>query len=397
MVICLALNGRKRTMKNRPKETIGIVGGGIAGLTAAITLQKQNYRVRVFEASNSIHGIGAGMGLASNGIKGYQYLGLAEGIKKISHRLPKFEVKDPAGKTLFQIDTHRIEENYGEGNYSVHRADLHQFLEEKLSLNTLYSGKRLINLNQEEKKIKLTFSDQTKEEFDIVIGADGVNSTVRQLLLPKARPQYAGYWCWRGVVVNEKIASAGSQAYWGAKGRFGITPLTKNRIYWFSCVNTKLNGRESNWKTKELQKNFSNYPQAVQELLEQTPDDSLIIGPIMDINPLDQFLYDRVLLIGDAAHAATPNMGQGACMAVEDIAVLNEELQENNFIKAAKNMQARRIGRTRYIIKNSKRAGGIAQLSNPCLIKIRNFGFRKLPQGLTQFPIRRLYDENFMS
>lgn len=377
-------------------QHIGIIGAGIAGLTAGIMLQKKGFKISIFEASPNIRGIGAGIGLASNGIKAFEYLGLAEAVKEISYPLESFEVSDEKGKKLFSIDTERISRNYNQGNFSIHRADLHAFLVNQLKGDPIQVSKKLKNLEQQSEKVILKFEDQTQVKVDFVIGADGINSTTRQLLIPDAQPQYAGYWCWRGIVSHNKVIFKNSRAFWGKMGRFGITPISENSVYWFACKNSSLTGEISQFDLEDLKENFKEYHPKVSTLLNLSKKDEIISTPIMDLKPLKNFLFSKVLLIGDAAHAATPNMGQGACMALEDVAVLQDELQQHDFLTACLNFEKRRLKRTEYIIKNSRRAGRIAQTQQSFLLFLRNNMFRLLPEKLTQLPVRALYDEDFM-
>lgn len=383
-------------MSIKNQKHIGIVGAGIAGLTAAIMLENQGYKISVFESAKNIRGIGAGIGLASNAMKAFEYLGLAEAIKEISNPLEDFRVCDAKGKLLFSIDTKRIQKNYQAGNYSIHRGDLHQYLISQIAAENVFLDKKLTGLKLHKDKVNLNFEDKSQVEVDYVIGADGVNSRVRQILLPKSEPRYAGYWCWRGVVNYSKKNPDKSMALWGENGRFGITPIGRDTVYWFACINSKLVGDIKNFGLKELQSHFQDYHPLVQKLLSVSKAEDIISGPIMDVKPLHQFKFSRMLLIGDAAHATTPNMGQGACMALEDVAVLQDELQRHSFSEACLNFQNRRLDRTKYITTNSRRAGKIAQLDNWFLIFLRNSLFRILPENLTQLPVKRLYEEDFM-
>src|SRR5699024_3885767 len=104
---------------------------------------------------------------------------------------------------------------------------------------------------------------------------------------------------------------------WGKKGRFGITPISRDTVYWFACINSELDGEIRNFELKDLQRRFQDYHPLVHQLLSVSNAEKIISGPIMDVKPLGQFKFSRMLLIGDAAHATTPNMGQGACMALE--------------------------------------------------------------------------------
>lgn len=378
------------------KPTVGIIGAGIAGLASAIMLEKSGYGVRIFEANEQVRGIGAGMGLASNAIKAFEYLGLDQEVISISNHLTDFEISDSQGKTILSADTQRIKQSYNTDNFAVHRADLHGLLLEKIPAEKIKTNKKLVGLKTVDGKVKIEFEDGTSEKFDFLMGADGVNSRVRQLFLPKSQPRYAGYWCWRAVVENPNQHLHKSVETWGEKGRFGVTPLTQNRIYWYACVNSNLKDGIDRYDLDELKFRFQNYHRQIPELLEQTKAEDLISTPIVDIQPIDRFHFGNVLLIGDAAHATTPNLGQGACMAIEDVAVLQDELLKNDWHTACANFEKRRLKRTHYITKTSNFAGRIAQSENKTLNFLRNHLIRILPDSVSQSQLKRLLEEDFM-
>lgn len=377
-------------------KKIGIVGAGIAGLTCAIMLRNLGYEVEIFESAEKVRGIGAGIGLASNAMKGFEYLGLAEKVKGISNYLQDFEIVDWKGKSILKTDTQRISQNYQIDNYVVHRADLHRLLVNEIPSEILMTGKKLISIRELIQRVEIQFEDGRTQEYDYIIAADGVNSTVRQNFLPKSSPRYAGYWCWRSVVQIPNLQLNKGTEVWGLKGRFGISPLTQNRIYWYACLNSNLRDGVPEFQLENLKKRFQDYFPFVGELLDLSRNEDIISTPIVDIAPIDFYHFRRVLILGDAAHATTPNMGQGACMAIEDVAVLKEELSQNDWEISCRNFEKRRLKRTHYIIKNSELAGKIAQLENPFLGEIRNFIFRKLPSSIVQAPLKGLLEEDFM-
>lgn len=375
----------------------GIMGAGIAGLTAGIMLEKLGFEVDIYEAAESVRGIGAGIGLASNAIKSFEYLGLDREVIAISNHLRDFEICDHRGKTILSADTERIKQNYDTDNFAIHRADLHNFLSGKIFSDKIYLNKRLRQFTQNKNEVLLEFEDGTRSSVDFLIGADGVNSRVRQQLIPNSEPRYAGYWCWRATVAHGYEGLEKSTEVWGKNGRFGMTPLKGNRIYWYACINSNLKDGVQDFGLAELKQRFRGYFPTVREVLDLTQEKDLISTPIMDLNPIGNYHFGNVLLIGDAAHATTPNMGQGACMALEDVAVLKDELSKNEVSIAFDNFEKRRLKRTHYITKTSWRAGEVAQWENGLLIFLRNHLLRILPSAISQSQLKRLLDEDFMS
>jgi len=375
-----------------------IAGAGIAGLTLAKVLQDLGYDYEIFEASSEVRGIGAGFGLASNAMKAFEILGMSDEVAPLGHMLEDFEIQDWQEKTILKADTERLRKNYNTDNFAIHRADLHRYLVSKIDSSKIKTTKKVRLFEQSYEKVVLHFEDGTSTEGAYLIGADGINSVIRQQLLKQSKPRYAGYICWRAIVEDTTYHSKKSIETWGANGRFGLTPLVNNQIYWYACVNTPLNSAVYNFTIDDIKKQFHDYSGQIRNVLQKTTQENLITAPIMDIKPINNYAFNRVLLIGDAAHATTPNMGQGACMAVEDVCVLFDELQQNetDVLTAFEQFNLRRLKRTHYIIDTSRLAGKVAQLENKFLIGLRNFAFRNLPQSLTQSPLEDLLEEDFM-
>lgn len=362
------------------QQKIIIIGAGIAGLTTGISLKKLGFKIKIYESNEQIKGIGAGIGLAANAMKALRYLELDQGISNFGTKLEASHIRDLHGKTISIANTNLVSDLEDE-NFAVHRQQLHQYLYDQLEPNEVVPHKKALKFNQVSEKVFIEFKDGTSDTGDFLIGVDGIGSIIRNVLIPDSKPRYAGYTCWRAVIKNPGLKLEESSEIWGKEGRFGYVSLPGNIIYWYACVNTKKRKTDS-WSVDHLLANFSNYAEPIPTLLKNTKTDKLIKNDIIDIKPLKNFAFNRILLIGDAAHATTPNMGQGACMALEDVAVLIHELKlESNVKEAFINFEKKRLKRTKYIIENSRIIGLIAQFENPLLIQIRNLVFRKMPKS----------------
>lgn len=366
---------------------IGIIGGGIAGLTAAYALHQKGYQVEVFEAAPAIKAVGAGLGMGANAIKAYEALGLAAELTVVCKIMNGFSLLDEKGKIISAANT-----SVAGASYSVHRADLHTFLLGKLTDVIIHLGKRLKNINQSAASVEIEFEDGTVYAFDRVIGADGIHSAVRSILWPGVKPRYAGYTCWRGVATfDQELLDAPSET-WGKNGRFGMVPLTGNRIYWFACVNTTANDPlMKKWTISDLVRRFGAYHAPIRRVLEQTDPTQVIWSDICDLKPMDQFAWGNIVLIGDAAHATTPNMGQGACQAIED-AVILANLMDKYGNTAFQKFEAVRKPRVHWIVNQSWRLGKVAQLENDLMIGLRNVLFRMLPTKSNEKVIAKVAD-----
>jgi 2-polyprenyl-6-methoxyphenol hydroxylase-like FAD-dependent oxidoreductase len=378
-------------------KRFAIIGGGIAGLTTAIALNNIGINPEIFESAPTIKGIGAGLVLAANAIKGFQALAIADEIIQQGRLLSSFILYDEKGKEIIKTNSQEISKKYGADNFTISRAALHKLLLSKLDPARIHPGKQVFNLERSKNSVLIKFNDNTYHETDFVVAADGIHSAVRKKLLPEALPRYAGYTCWRAIIDNSNLNLTESSETWGTRGRFGIVPLTGNEIYWFACINAPGNDRKmQEMKIKDLANIFKDYHQPIPEILRGTKDENLIWNDIIDLKPTNQFAFDNIVLIGDAAHATTPNMGQGACQAVEDAVVLADELNTNsNYITAFKKFEQRRIKRTRFIVNRSWNIGKMAQTDNKILAGLRNFLFRQVPAGFNEQQIKKLYDVDF--
>jgi 2-polyprenyl-6-methoxyphenol hydroxylase-like FAD-dependent oxidoreductase len=377
---------------------IAIAGAGIGGLTAAIGLQQCGHEIVLFERAPTIQPVGAGLALAANAIRAFGELGLADAVIAAGHVLNTFRIKDEQGRVLTETDARLLTGKYGVNNFAIHRADLHALLMSYLP-NALHLNKTVVRAEPSASEVKVFLSDGSQQSFDFLIAANGIHSQVRRQLDPTSEPRYAGYTCWRGVVegVDAGLDFGEATETWGRKGRFGIVPLSKNRVYWFACINAKANDpRFSRVGITDLENHFGTFHSPIPALIQSTPEEALLHNDILDIKPLRHFAFGRIVLLGDAAHATTPNLGQGACMAIEDAAILTRCIQNaEDPVAAGLNFEARRIERTTRIVNRSWRMGKLAQLSHPMLIALRNLVVRNTPAREMEKQLDFLYNVSF--
>ncbi|HLR41388.1 MAG TPA: FAD-dependent monooxygenase [Virgibacillus sp.] len=373
-----------------------IVGGGIGGLCTAVMLQNHGYHVQIFESSSSVKPVGAGLGVGSNALQALYEAGVGKQIEEKGNALHKMVFQNDRGDLLNKMDFTVLAKEFRLNSLTIHRADLHAILYQAIAPGTIQFNKKCVDFEQNNKGAKVFFGDGSSAEGDLVIAADGIHSIFRKNLTANRAPRYAGYTCWRGVVeVSEKqFNQHTSYELWGKDGRIGIVPLQHNRIYWFACVNTKKNDPlYRNLKPTDVARIFADFPPHVTQLISSTNEAELLHHDIADIKPLDQFVYGRIVLLGDAAHATTPNMGQGAGQAMEDGIVFVRCLNKTNNIQEAFTCYERkRVKRTKKIINLSRQIGVGAQIENSFIIIIRNNLFRLVPSSILLKRFRFLLD-----
>ncbi len=368
-------------------------------MCAAIALQQAGMEATVYEAAPELKPVGAGVGLAANAIQGLSRLGVADEVVARGKQLIALTIFDEKGKVISDMDTRPLSRKYGINNFVIHRADLHEVLQQHLQPSTLFLNKRCQHIEQQGEQVHVTFTDGTQATANLLVAADGINSVIRRQLLPQRLPRYAGYTCWRGIVENPgvQINDTISAETWAPQGRVGIAPLQGNTIYWYACINAPAQDPRMGQLTPvQLAEHFKDLPPAVPAILAATSPEKLIWGDIGDLKPLQQFVFGRVALLGDAAHATTPNMGQGACQAIEDAVVLGQCLQQAQDVSVAlTDYQKRRVARTAKVIRLSRLLGEVSQWESPWLYRSRNALFRLAPRFMTQRQMEWLYQVDF--
>lgn len=375
-------------------KKIIIIGGGIGGLCAAIALQKKGIEAHVYEKVSQLKGIGAGITLSINAVKALQKVGLDKALLESGQALQRMRILNERGNKIAETDLTPVAQKYGTTNFSIHRAVLHERLLAHLQAGTLHCGKAFASLSQDDEKVQVQFEDGTTAEGDALLAFDGIHSAVRKQLLPTAQLRYSGYTCWRAVIDYAPEAGTGQATEtWGRGKRFGVVPVGNGKLYWFATANAKENDPTmKSMGTKALSDYFSDFHQPVGEILNITRNEQLIWNDIIDLKPIRQYTFGRVALAGDAAHATTPNMGQGAGMAIEDAIVLARLLSEHKPESGLKLYEKLRIRRTHNIVKSSYQLGSVAQWENAWLRSVRNAAFRKIPVSVQEKQMRKLYE-----
>lgn len=221
-----------------------IIGAGIGGLATALALQQAGFGVRVFEQAKQIREVGAGLTLWPNAVRVLQELGLAGLVQQLAKPPTSTQAGfyTMQGKQLVQLPPQAVEEQCGGPTIAIHRAELQAALRERLTPETLVLDRQLIDLEQDTTGVTACFARDERVRGSLLIGADGIRSQVRQRLFPQSQPRYAGYTAWHGIATGVTPPLMGE--LWGRGKRFGIVPLTEERVYWYATCNTPENAAE---------------------------------------------------------------------------------------------------------------------------------------------------------
>ncbi len=374
-----------------------IIGGGIAGLATAIALEQKGFSTEIFEAAPEIRAAGAGISLAPNAALALRKLGLEKAVAEKGEPLSALSIRRANGRLITQADGLQIARKYGASHYAIHRGALHLILLTNLLRPAIHAGKRAVGVREKGKTAIVQFHDGAEHEARALIVADGIHSPIRRQLLPGSAPRYAGYTCWRAVVEFDGPMPVEATETWGPNGRFGIVPLKGKQIYWFACKAAPANDtRYKNFTVGDIHSLFKGYHAPIPEIIRQTSNSELLWNDIIDLKPIPEFAFGNTVLIGDAAHATTPNMGQGACQALEDAVILAEEAaRHDNPEEAFRQFGKRRLARTHYVVKRSWALGRIAQAEHRLLGAMRDALFALAPASVTERQFDFLYDVDF--
>lgn len=360
-----------------------VIGGGIGGLAAAAGLRLAGCDVTVFERAGVYREIGAGLGLGANAIVALRALGLGERILSLGERFGAFEICDSRGWPIGSADTGAIAARYGAFNVCVHRAELLAALADALPRDVVRLGSQFSRFSQDSEGVAAHFADGSSERGELLIGADGLHSAVRAQLLGNEKPTYAGYTCWRGIARYSGDAHPVGvlRETWGRGRRFGAVAVRPEQIYWYATLSTPEGGRDEPGRTRQaLLKRFSRWHRPIAELICSTPDDAIVRHDLYDRPAAARWGEGRVTLLGDAAHPTTPNLGQGACQAIEDAAVLMQCMAgrsgPDGAADALRDYERRRMDRTARVVRESARLGQVGQIRSPLLCALRNLVMR---------------------
>ena len=357
-----------------------IIGAGIGGLAVARGLLARGWDVVVYEQAPSFRPVGAGLTLAPNAVRALDWLGVGDELRERSAAHGALGIRTPSGRWLLRTPVEALEARFGAPSFALHRATLHEILARGIPAATIRTGHRITAVRDGARPVVAYDGPDGpgEDEADVVVAADGIDSRVRAALFPDhPGPAYAGYIAWRGVVPAED-ASMGSRDFgatetWGRGMRFGVVPLGDGQVYWFAVLAASAGSHRED-TLDDLLARFGRWHDPIPALLRATRPESLLLHDIRYLaTPLPTFYRGRAVLLGDAAHAMTPDLGQGGCQALEDAVELCAALERIGDIPTAlAAYDGARLARTRRIMRASRRMGRVAQARNPIAAAVRN-------------------------
>ncbi|MBK8888179.1 MAG: DUF3995 domain-containing protein [Saprospiraceae bacterium] len=372
-------------------QEVNIIGAGIGGLTTALTLKQKGFNVKIYESSPEIKPVGAGIILANNAMQVFQKLGLQDKIEKAGNKISYMKITDDQLKLLPVVNLSEYEKKYGVSNVAIHRGELQRILANEIGFENIKLSKRLTKIEKNE-LFKLTFEDNSTIESKIVIGADSIKSVVRNQLFTENTLRNANQNCWRGICeidLPENYYNELNEA-WSKGKRFGFVKISDKKVYWYALTNSKSKTPDN------LLEIFKEFHTDIQRIIAATPISQIITSDILDLKPIKKWQDGNVCLVGDSAHATTPNLGQGACQAIEDAYVIGKLLDkgvsiENCFLQ----YQTIRMKKAHTIVNTSWSLGKLAHIENGLGVKIRNLIMKNMPKSANRKQMDMIFNLNY--
>ncbi len=356
------------------KPSALIVGTGIGGLSCAIALKKIGWSVRLFEKTDSLRATGSGLSVMSNASSAMKkLLDIDLGLKNYGAEVRGFEIRHSSGLLLKRLPVQKISDEQGAPSICISRENLQRALLDQLGDADISFGKRVTGYNETHDAVHINFEDGTVSSGDIIVGADGFYSAIRDAIGTESIIQEAGYICWLALVKysHPKITPGYVAHYWGRGKRMGIVDIGDGWVYWWGTANMS-NDDAKKWKgtNRDVAEFYAGWPDLVQDIINSTDSESIITVDAKDRTFPENWTKGRVTLLGDAAHPMLTSLGQGAGISIEDAAVLGYVLKNTEDYSAAlRRYEAIRQPRARAIVNTSRSLSDIEQHDRffPCL------------------------------
>jgi 2-polyprenyl-6-methoxyphenol hydroxylase-like FAD-dependent oxidoreductase len=373
-----------------------VAGGGIGGLTAAVALRCRGWDVTVLERAPALEPVGAGLGLGPNALHALDAIGLGDEVRRFSAIQGHGGLRRPGGDWLVRTDLGGLAARFGDPQLIALRADVVGLLAGHLPVGVLRTGVTVTGVDAGDADRRARVATSAGDlDADLVVAADGIGSRIRAALFPDSPgPRYSGFTTWRFVApaVPAGAGRAEPAETWGRGEVFGVLPLASGpkmgSVYCYASAPAPAGVRRDD-EAAELKQRFGRWHDPIPGLIGTISPDRVLHDDVYWIaEALPAYHRGRVALLGDAAHAMTPHLGQGACQAIEDAVVLASVAGPGTAAGTVPDLAAytsARLPRTRMIANGSYRATRLSGMTSRPVIAMRNSGIRlagRLAPGL---------------
>jgi 2-polyprenyl-6-methoxyphenol hydroxylase-like FAD-dependent oxidoreductase len=358
------------------KRQVVIVGAGFGGLCAAIALRRSGLEVVVLEQATELREVGAGVLLWPNAMRVLQRLEVGAAVEDAGAVMARAALRSsrgtPLGAGLAEDDAAR----YDAPTVVVHRGLLQTILLAAVDRQALRLGAKCVGVAQDARGVTVTLADGSTEHGDLVVGADGLHSQVRTVLVGDGPPGYSGYTAWRGIVPLDRSLADRLRPgeSWGRGCLFGVAMLGGSQAYWWASARTgeRVGGSPAEEKAA-VERHFRIWHEPIPELIDATLEQAIVRTCQYGRPPLRRWSAGRVGLLGDAAHPMLATLGQGACQAIEDAAALGDAVGAGSDVSLAlRAYGARRAPHAAAVVRRSHRVARLAHLRHPLAVAARD-------------------------
>lgn len=375
-------------------ERVLIVGGGIGGMALAAALERLGIEFILFERAQRLSEVGSGLGLLPGAVQALRELGVDDSLFAGAAPFRRFRIASARGRDFVEVDFSRIFESAGHEGFVMRRASVHEALAARVDPRFVRLGADVTGIEDVAGRVRLELRERGERvSGSLVVGADGLNSAVREHCLADGRPRYAGETIFRGIAEHALERPELSRELFGRGRRAAYYELEPGRVYWWATAPlpegtvVPLGSRRA-----YLAKAFAGWAFGIPELHRATPEEMILQNDIYDRRPARRWHRGRVVLLGDAAHPTTPNLGQGACMAIEDAIVLARCLARAEGLEDAfHTYRSVRAARTSRTVRLSRHWGKAGLWQRPAAVRARDAALRATPSALMQRQALRQY------
>lgn len=368
----------------REARSAVVVGGGIGGLATAVALRRVGWSVTVLERARAFEEVGAGISLMSNALACLDALGLGDAVRDGSRPQLGGGMRTPSGAWLSRLDGAAVEEELGVDAVVLPRPELLGLLLRALPEESVITGATPSAIVEDDRGVEVRFVRDGHEETlraELVVGADGLRSWVRAQRWPDAPdPVYDGSTAWRAITTGPVATDVEMSQTWGAAQEFGCIPLADGRVYWYAAASAP-QGERAPDELVEVRSRFGDWHAPIADVLAATDPAAVLRHDVYRLPDLPTYVRGRVALLGDAAHAMVPNLGQGGAQAIEDAVVLAAALASTSDLTSAleaydrqRRPRSQSIGRAATMISRFGQ-----KLRNPVAVALRNTAMRLTP------------------
>lgn len=354
-----------------------IVGGGISGLNTGLGLRRAGVDAKIYDRASNLASLqaGGGMHLWNNGMRALDHLGQRERVEAAGEGVDEFNWYTDQGRLMGSGDVTELTRKLGIGATGITRKDLHQTLAEGADDDLIQFDSKCTGFDQDTDGVTVRFEDGREERGDVLIGADGINSAVRRQIQGDSEPRYSGVTVCQAVVKTDEqlIKPRIYGMLWGRGSRFGYYPILGGAFWYLLVAEPRDYFADPATRRQKVANYLAGWADPAERLLAAAPDEGLIVGNIVDREPVQKWGEGRVTVVGDAAHAMTPFLGQGGGQGIEDAAVITSCLTDATDIpRALRDYEDLRRDRTAEITTRAAKVGETTSMKSPVACAVRN-------------------------